>query len=230
MVEDGIRDPENFKRFLRNCKCAIFSRVSPTQKSKIVSTVKDITPDCSCLAVGDGANDVAMIKNAHVGVGIVGKEGKLAANSADFSITQFYHLAYLILVYGAWNYERVTKGILYFIYKNIVFVFPAICFIFANQYRPIFLYDPVAALLFTVLFSSFLILPISAFDYRISSKFRIKYPILYKATASNKRMRTGSIVSWLTNGVFHGAIIYFIIRHAISIYRNFFLNRSLKIA
>jgi len=30
----------------------------------------------TCLSIGDGGNDVAMIQAADVGVGIVGKEGK----------------------------------------------------------------------------------------------------------------------------------------------------------
>ncbi len=34
-------------------------------------------------AVGDGANDVSMIHEAHVGFGIYGKEGRNAARSAD---------------------------------------------------------------------------------------------------------------------------------------------------
>ena len=38
------------------------------------------------LAIGDGANDVNMILQAHVGVGILGKEGSQAARSADYSI------------------------------------------------------------------------------------------------------------------------------------------------
>ncbi len=31
------------------------------------------------LAIGDGANDVSMILEAHVGIGIIGKEGRQAA-------------------------------------------------------------------------------------------------------------------------------------------------------
>ncbi len=41
------------------------------------------------LAVGDGANDVAMIQKAHVGVGLVGKEGMQASLASDYSIAQF---------------------------------------------------------------------------------------------------------------------------------------------
>lgn len=42
-----------------------------------------------CTVLGDGANDVPMICSAHVGIGIVGKEGLEAARSADFGIRNF---------------------------------------------------------------------------------------------------------------------------------------------
>jgi len=50
-------------------------RVSPKQKADIVRLIRDHHPDKTTLAIGDGANDVAMILAAHVGVGILGKEG-----------------------------------------------------------------------------------------------------------------------------------------------------------
>ena len=64
------------------------------------------------LAIGDGANDVAMIQKADVGVGISGNEGLQAANSSDFAIAQFRFLARLLFVHGAWNYTRVSKVLL----------------------------------------------------------------------------------------------------------------------
>jgi phospholipid-translocating ATPase len=45
-----------------------------------------------CAAVGDGGNDVTMILEAHAGIGIVGKEGRQASLSADFSIERFMDL------------------------------------------------------------------------------------------------------------------------------------------
>lgn len=44
------------------------------------------------LAIGDGANDVAMIQAADIGVGIAGKEGRSAVNNSDFGLTQFKYL------------------------------------------------------------------------------------------------------------------------------------------
>jgi phospholipid-transporting ATPase len=75
--------------------------------------------DTVTLAIGDGANDVAMIQRAHVGVGISGVEGLQAACASDYSIAQFKYLRKLLLVHGAWNYSRMCKLILYSFYKNI---------------------------------------------------------------------------------------------------------------
>lgn len=50
-------------------------RVSPKQKADVVLLVRDRFPEKITLSIGDGANDVAMILKAHVGVGILGKEG-----------------------------------------------------------------------------------------------------------------------------------------------------------
>ena len=56
------------------CRSVICCRVSPAQKAEIVDAVKKPTKSIT-LGIGDGANDVAMIRAAHVGVGISGHEG-----------------------------------------------------------------------------------------------------------------------------------------------------------
>ena len=61
-------------------------RVSPKQKSDIVEMIRVAHPKKTTLSIGDGANDVAMILKAHVGVGIAGREGMQAARSSDFAI------------------------------------------------------------------------------------------------------------------------------------------------
>ena len=77
----------------------ICCRCSPTQKAEITRLIKKYSGKLTC-AIGDGGNDVSMIQMAHVGVGIVGKEGQQASLAADFSITQFSHLTRLLLWHG----------------------------------------------------------------------------------------------------------------------------------
>lgn len=100
------------------CKAVICCRVSPLQKALVVKLVKKFSKSI-LLAIGDGANDVSMIQAAHVGVGISGVEGLQAARSADFSIAQFRFLRKLLLVHGAWAYQRLSKMIFYYFYKNV---------------------------------------------------------------------------------------------------------------
>lgn len=79
-----------FKEIVMSFKCVVFCRTTPNQKANMVKMVKEegkIT-----LAIGDGANDVNMIQAAHLGIGIVGHEGKQAANTSDFAIHKFKHL------------------------------------------------------------------------------------------------------------------------------------------
>jgi P-type E1-E2 ATPase len=40
--------------------------------------VKDDDPEMVTLAIGDGANDVSMILEAHIGIGLYGNEGMRA--------------------------------------------------------------------------------------------------------------------------------------------------------
>jgi P-type E1-E2 ATPase len=58
------------------------------------------------MGVGDGANDVGMIKAAHIGVGISGREGRAAVLASDYSVGQFRFLANLLLVHGRWSAKR----------------------------------------------------------------------------------------------------------------------------
>ena len=103
------------------CGAVVACRVSPAQKQLIVKMVKEGLPHKPItLSIGDGANDVPMIQEAQIGVGISGKEGRQAVNSSDFAIAQFRFLEPLLLKHGRWNYRRISKVITYSFYKNIV--------------------------------------------------------------------------------------------------------------
>lgn len=75
----------DFMMFALSCRSVICCRCSPLQKSQIVAYVQNNT-DTVTLAIGDGANDIAMIQEATIGIGITGMEGFQAAQAADYSI------------------------------------------------------------------------------------------------------------------------------------------------
>ena len=85
----------------------ICCRVSPKQKSEVVRLAQENTPEIT-LSIGDGANDVPMIMEANIGVGINGKEGTQAVRSADYAIGQFRFLQRLLFIHGRLGYRRIS--------------------------------------------------------------------------------------------------------------------------
>ncbi len=81
---------------------------------------KKSVPSKRTLSIGDGANDVNMINEAHVGVGIKGLEGVQAARASDYAIGEFKLLKRLLLFHGRECYRRNSIVILYNFYKNVV--------------------------------------------------------------------------------------------------------------
>jgi phospholipid-translocating ATPase len=104
------------------CGSVICCRVSPKQKAQVVNLVKKGLKVMT-LAIGDGANDVSMIQEANVGIGISGVEGRQAVMASDYSIAQFRFLRKLLLVHGRWSYLRTAEMIMGFFFKNIVWTF-----------------------------------------------------------------------------------------------------------
>jgi len=98
----------------------ICCRASPSQKAGLVKAIRKRVNHAITLAIGDGANDIAMIQEAHVGIGITGKEGLQAARTSDYSIAQFRFLTKLLLVHGRWNYVRTCKYTVGTFWKEMV--------------------------------------------------------------------------------------------------------------
>ena len=114
MLSDGLK--QKFLLLCKQCKAVLCCRVSPAQKAAVVNMVKHGL-NILALSIGDGANDVAMIQEADVGVGIAGEEGRQAVMSSDYAIGQFRFLQRLLLVHGRWSYRRLGECTANFFYK-----------------------------------------------------------------------------------------------------------------
>lgn len=99
-----------------------------------------------------------MIMEAHIGVGIRGKEGTQAVRAADYAISQFRFLERLLLVHGRCGYIRVSKMICYYFYKNVVLVFTELHFAYWNGFSGQIFFVDWLPTLYNVLFTSWLCL------------------------------------------------------------------------
>jgi phospholipid-transporting ATPase len=80
---------KHFLKIAKSCEAVICCRVSPSQKADVVRLIKQDDEQTVTLAIGDGANDVSMIMEAHIGVGLYGNEGMRAVQSGDFALCEF---------------------------------------------------------------------------------------------------------------------------------------------
>jgi len=140
-------------------------RVSPQQKADIVNMIKRRFPKKVTLAIGDGANDVNMILQAHVGVGILGKEGQQAARTADFAIGQFKFLKPLMFIHGREANRRNSFLVLYTFYKNVLYITAQYIFAFWSCFSGQPMYEPFIYQLYNITMTSLPIMFFALFDF-----------------------------------------------------------------
>ncbi|KAI9276277.1 hypothetical protein BY458DRAFT_506188 [Sporodiniella umbellata] len=191
------------------CKAVICCRVSPLQKALVVKLVKKYDKSI-LLAIGDGANDVSMIQAAHVGVGISGVEGLQAARSADFAISQFKYLKKLLLVHGAWAYQRLSKMIFFYFYKNVAMYLTQFWYAFYNGFSGSTLYESWTMSCFNVIFTFLPPLSIGVFDQFVSARMLDKYPQMYMLGQTNEFFNQKKFWGWFMNAVFHSLVLFFL--------------------
>ncbi|KAK0180340.1 hypothetical protein PV327_005992 [Microctonus hyperodae] len=91
------RYPELLRMVAMACDAVVCCRMSPLQKSEIVQLIRNSRRRPLTAAIGDGGNDVSMIQEAHVGIGLMGREGRQATMNADFALSKFMYLRKALL-------------------------------------------------------------------------------------------------------------------------------------
>jgi magnesium-transporting ATPase (P-type) len=137
-------------RILR-ASCVIVSRCSPSQKALIVELLRR-AGNVVC-AIGDGGNDVSMIRVANIGIGLSGKEGAQASLAADFALPNFNALNSLLDV-GKLAFARVFFIACYCFYKSFVLALLQALFGFLSLFSGVSLFSTLQLMLYNVLFTS----------------------------------------------------------------------------
>ncbi|NXG67568.1 AT8B2 ATPase, partial [Hemiprocne comata] len=191
------------------CKVVICCRVTPLQKAQVVELVKKYKKAVT-LAIGDGANDVSMIKTAHIGVGISGQEGMQAVLSSDFSFAQFRYLQRLLLVHGRWSYIRMCKFLKYFFYKNFAFTLVHFWYGFFSGFSAQTVYDEWFITLYNLVYTSLPVLGMSLFDQDVDDRWSMLFPQLYVPGQQNLYFNKVVFIKCMLQGIYSSLILFFI--------------------
>uniref|UniRef100_A0A8D0CI98 Phospholipid-transporting ATPase n=1 Tax=Scleropages formosus TaxID=113540 RepID=A0A8D0CI98_SCLFO len=191
------------------CSAVICCRVTPKQKANVVNLVKKYKKAVT-LSIGDGANDVNMIKTADIGVGISGQEGMQAVMSSDYAFAQFRYLQRLLLVHGRWSYIRMCKFLRYFFYKNFAFTLVHFWYSFFSGYSSQIAYEDWFITLYNVCYSSLPVLLVGLLDQDVSDSLSIRFPKLYLPGPQGVMFNYKNFFISLFHGIFTSLIIFFI--------------------
>lgn len=187
----------------------ICCRASPSQKATLVRCIRDRVPSSLTLAIGDGANDIAMIQASHVGIGISGREGLQAARISDYSIAQFRFLQRLLFVHGRWNYIRTAKYILGTFWKEVVFYLVQALYQRYNGYTGTSLYEPASLTVFNTLFTSLPVILLGIFEQDLHADTLLAVPELYTYGQRNEGFTFKKFVAWMFMASTEAVMIYY---------------------
>ncbi|KAM3360912.1 phospholipid-transporting ATPase 2 isoform X1 [Capsicum galapagoense] len=192
-------------------RTAICCRVTPSQKAQLVELLKSC--EYRTLAIGDGGNDVRMIQQADIGVGISGREGLQAARAADYSIGKFRFLKRLILVHGRYSYNRTAFLSQYSFYKSLIICFIQIFFSFISGVSGTSLFNSVSLMAYNVFYTSVPVL-VSVLDKDLSERTVMQHPQILFYCQAGRLLNPSTFAGWFGRSLFHAIVVFVITIHA----------------
>ena len=207
-ISDNKKSLELLSKIAIKCESVLCCRVSPKQKAEIVKMVRRVLPRARTLSIGDGANDVNMITEAHIGIGIRGVEGQQAARASDYSIGEFKHLKRLMVFYGREAYRKNSLLVLYTFWKNILLVFPQFWLsLISLNFSGMPLYEKYMYQLFNVCYASLPIVIFAVLDTELEEINFLTNPQLYRGGLKKIYFNFWIFILWVTRGLLHSFFI-----------------------
>jgi phospholipid-transporting ATPase len=218
VIERDLEIAKLFAEVCVHCKTVIVCRAIPAHKQGIVRQVYKMFRK-NGLAIGDGANDVSMIQQAKVGVGISGKEGSQAVNAADYALPRFYHLKRLLAVHGRYSLTRSALFVQYSFYKNLVLTFLEFFFGFYCQWSGQTIIDSYVLTLYNLVFTLLPPFVMGIFEKDVDEYTLEKWPDLYKNLKLDKfgfgqSLTLPSFLAWCGSALYHSIVVFFITLYA----------------
>lgn len=210
---------EEFFSVAEDAKSVCVCRCNPSQKAAVARYIKQHSGK-RIACVGDGGNDVAMIQEADIGLGLEGKEGMQASLAADFSLTQFSHLKDLILWHGRMSYQRSAKLSQFIIHRGMIISFIQAIFTMVFFSVTIPIYNGYLILGYSTIYTS---LPVFSLvlDEDVDRNTCLRFPILYQSLQAGRSLNTKTFLIWVWKSIYQAAVIMFL---AITLFQDSFIT------
>lgn len=197
---------ELFAEVTCQAETVICCRCTPGQKALLAEMITTYSGKRS-LGIGDGANDVPLIQQCAVGIGIAGKEGTQAANSADFVLNEFQGLKKLLFWHGRNSYIGSAQMCQFIMQRGITQTLLQIWFSMLYYFVTLVIYTGVLLLGFATLFT---MLP--PFNYYVNEdidyKLIMQYPEVYRYTSSGRLISFKTFCLWLLSSIVISFMIF----------------------
>ena len=176
-----------------NVTTVLCCRMTPLQKAAVVRLVSQGLKGVGggrpvTAAVGDGGNDVAMLHEASVGIGIFGNEGRQAVRASDYAVPLFQHIQRLLLVHGHWDYYRISMTANIFYFKNVAFVVIQVYQMIYDGFSGQSMFDSLLYTLYNLTFTFVAPYFYGIFEQNVSADDLMHRPYLYRLVSRRVHM------------------------------------------
>ena len=181
-------------------------RCSPTQKTIIARKLKEII-GVKIAAIGDGGNDVGMIQEADIGIGIAGKEGKQASLAADYALSQFSNISRLLFWHGRLSYMRTATLSQFIVHRGLIVSIIQMIFSLAFYSSAVPIFNSWLQLGYTTYYT---FLPVFSlvYDKDVENEESVlKYPNLYLNLQKGRLLSAKTALIWTAQSLYQGIVI-----------------------
>ena len=215
LVVDGVTldailraDEAKFVELGTKLVASVCCRLTPLQKSVCVRLFQERL-DTPVLSIGDGANDVSMIQEARVGIGVMGLEGSQAELASDYAIPQFRFLRPLLSLHGRYCWYRNATCVLYSLYKNLAISICLFLYTTYSGYSGQTVFDSWLLSGFNAFFASLVPVTVGGYDRDVDPRVVAEHPELFGPLQREQRhFNMRSVLRFSLDAVAHGLFAY----------------------
>lgn len=130
--------------------------------------------------------------------------------ASDFAVPKFRYLERLLIVHGHWCYSRLANMVLYFFYKNTMFVGLLFWFQFYCGFSASAMIDQWYLIFFNLLFSSLPQLVTGVLDKDVTADVLLAEPQLYRSGQNMEEYRPRTFWLNMADAAFQSLVCFFI--------------------